>query len=358
MKKYDYVQSSKSGYHYLRYRGQRASLDGEPGSAEFDASYRAALATAQARAQAKERPAPAAKKSPAVGTLRANVDRYLGSASFATLAPGTQDLRRRTLTAWCDGNNKRSVPYGHLPLADITAAAFDKMMYAREHTPGAQRHFLCTVRHFLKDCKRARTIAKDFDPTRDVHCGRGQNPEGLRCWPARYIEQYREHWPRGTMQRLALELLYESGAACVDVIKLGRDNVEDGLICFTRQKTGTESWRPFTPGLERELAAGPVVTIGGPWLRTERGGPFTAWYFSQRFRAWAQEAGIPKGYGAHGVRKRAATDLAEIGEGMHTLMAEFGWRDPDQAVHYTRTAEMKRLAMARAAKIRTGTEGR
>lgn len=354
MKKFPYVQSY-NGYHYLRFKGQRIKVEGELESAEFLASYKAALAEAKTRVENRDwgrRPAEA--KKPASGTLRANVNRYLGSAIFKALEPSTQAMRRRILIRWCEGG-KQSPGYGNLLLVDITPVAFAKMMYAREGTPGAQRGFLAAVRHFLKDCKKAQTVRPEFDPTRDQHCGRGQNPEGLKCWPPELLSQYRAYWPRGTMARLALEVLYESGAACVDVIKLGRDNLTDGLICFDRQKTGASSYRPFTADLEAELAACPVVSISGPWLRNAHGKPFrTAAQFGERFRRWALEAGIPVGYSAHGIRKRAATDLADTGESLHTLMAEFGWNDPDQAVHYTRKSERKRLAMARAAKLRTG----
>src|SRR5580765_7367823 len=313
MKKFPYVQSF-NGYSYLRYKGQpRVKLDGDIGSAAFITSYRQALAEAQSRV--KEARAPAAKKSAAVGTLRANVDRYLASAMFKALRPGTQTNRRCDLNRWCNGRKLKggnTLPgYGHLLLAEITPKAFAMMMYARERTPGAQRGFLSSVRHFLKDCKKAQAVPPDFDPTRDQHCGRGQNPEGHKCWPPEFIEQYRAYWQRGTMERLALELLYETGAACVDAIKLGRENIIDGLIIFDRQKTGAPSYRPFTAELERELAAAPFVPIRGPWLRTRQGAPFTANYLSARFSQWAQAAGIPKGYGAHGVRKRAATDLAD-----------------------------------------------
>jgi hypothetical protein len=356
MKKLRYVQSYK-GYNYFRFPGQpKITLPrGDVGSGEFQAAYRAALAAAQSKA--KDRSPPAAKTSAAVGTLRANVTRYLSSALFCALRPSTQTMRRRILMGWCDGT-KRTPAYGDLPLVEITSVAFAKMMYARERTPGAQRTFLCAVRHLLKDCKKAQTIDAGFDPTRDQHCGRGQNPEGLKCWPEELVAQYRAYWPSGTMQRLALEVLYESGAACCDAIKLGRDNIVDGLIVFDRQKTGASSFRPFTAALERELAASPVVAITGPWLRTpSQGRPFkSAHDFGLRFAVWAKQAGIPAGYSAHGIRKRAATDLADAGESIHTLMAEFGWNDPDQAIHYTRKSERKRLAMARAERIRTAAK--
>jgi hypothetical protein len=341
----------------LRLNGQRIRLDGAIGSTAFAASYRAAMA--QIKVDEAPAPAPVATKSAAIGTLRANVDRYFASALFAALAPTTQEIRRRILDRWCDGDEKRGRPgYGDLPLAQITPDAFGKMMYSRERNPGAQRGFLCAVRHFLKDCRKARTIAKDFDPTRDERCGRGQNPEGHKCWPIAYVEQYRKHWPRGTMQRLALELLYESGAACVDVVRLGPDSIDDnGLLIFDRQKTGTGSFRPMTPALERELAAGPVAVIGGPWLRTKAGRPFTPRYFGERFRAWAQDAGIPEGYSAHGIRKRAATDDAESGATATELMVMYGWRDIKQAAHYTTKADAIRVALGRLANVKTGTDG-
>jgi integrase len=241
-------------------------------------------------------------------------------------------------------------------LSAITPKAFAMMMYARERTPGAQRGFLSSVRHFLKDCKKAQAIPADFDPTRDQHCGRGQNPEGIKCWPPELMLQYRAHWPSGTMQRLAIELLYETGAACVDAVKLGPHNIADGLIVFDRQKTGTRSYCPLTPALDVELAAAPVVTISGPWLRTRDGKPFDPGYFGERLRNWAAQAGVPKGYTAHGIRKRAATDDANAGRTAHELMAKYGWDDIDQAAHYTRSADRKRLAIAMAERIRTGTE--
>jgi integrase len=358
MKKWPYVQSF-NGYSYLRYKGQpRVKLDGEIGSPAFVASYRRALAEAQVKA--KKPPSPTVKKSLAVGTLRTNVDRYLASAMFKALQPGTQRNRRCDLNRWCDGRKLRDgsrLPgYGHLRLADITPKAFAMMMYARERTPGAQRSFLGSVRHFLKDCKKAQAVSADFDPTRDQHCGRGQNPEGIKCWPPEIMLQYRVHWPIGTMPRFALELLYETGAACVDAVKLGPHNIVDGLVVFDRQKTGTRSYCPLTPALERELAAAAVVTIAGPWLRTRDGKPFDPGYFGERLRNWAAQAGIPKGYTAHGIRKRAATDDANAGRTAHELMAKYGWDDIDQAAHYTRSADKKRLAMAMAERIRTGTE--
>ena len=47
---------------------------------------------------------------------------------------------------------------------------------------------------------------------------------------------------------------------------------------------------------------------------------------------------------AHGVRKLAATRMANNGATEAQLMAVFRWTDPKMAAHYTRTANRKRLA--------------
>ncbi|MEZ0278194.1 MAG: tyrosine-type recombinase/integrase [Methylibium sp.] len=47
---------------------------------------------------------------------------------------------------------------------------------------------------------------------------------------------------------------------------------------------------------------------------------------------------------AHGVRKLAATRMANNGATEAQLMAVFGWTDPKMAAHYTHIANRKRLA--------------
>jgi len=62
---------------------------------------------------------------------------------------------------------------------------------------------------------------------------------------------------------------------------------------------------------------------------------------------WCSNAGIA-GKNSHGVRKAAATRMAERGASTHTLMATFGWLDIKQAERYTREAERKRLTRENA----------
>jgi integrase len=74
----------------------------------------------------------------------------------------------------------------------------------------------------------------------------------------------------------------------------------------------------------------------------ERGKPAG---FGNWFRDRCDEAGLPQ-CAAHGLRKAAATILAERGATDCQLMAVFGWESAKEATKYTKAANRKRLAAA------------
>jgi integrase len=65
-------------------------------------------------------------------------------------------------------------------------------------------------------------------------------------------------------------------------------------------------------------------------------------------------AKLPSRCTSHGLRKAAATYLAELGATDHHLMAWFGWSSISQAQVYTRAARGKVLAQA-TGRLTTGT---
>jgi integrase len=74
----------------------------------------------------------------------------------------------------------------------------------------------------------------------------------------------------------------------------------------------------------------------------ENGRPLTKESFGNEFREACKKAGVPGS--AHGVRKLAATRMANNGATEAQLMAVFGWTDSKMAAHYTRTANRRLLA--------------
>ena len=91
------------------------------------------------------------------------------------------------------------------------------------------------------------------------------------------------------------------------------------------------------------------------FLTTEYGMAFSAAGFGNWFRDRCKEAGLAKGYAAHGLRKAAATRHANSGATAHELMAWFGWTTLKEAERYTRAANRKQLAQAAGRKLVTGT---
>jgi site-specific recombinase XerD len=90
------------------------------------------------------------------------------------------------------------------------------------------------------------------------------------------------------------------------------------------------------------------------FLITAQGKPFTAAGFGNHFRDLCDAAGLPKRCTTHGLRKAAATYLAEMGATDHQLMAWFGWTSISQAQVYTKAANRKRMSQG-AAKLISGT---
>jgi hypothetical protein len=98
---------------------------------------------------------------------------------------------------------------------------------------------------------------------------------------------------------------------------------------------------PILPQLRAVLDATPSGHL--TYVVTERGKPFTAPGFGNKFCDWCNEAGLPH-CSAHGIRKYDATFAAENGATEHQLMAMFGWDSPKQAAVYMRKANRTKLA--------------
>ena len=58
---------------------------------------------------------------------------------------------------------------------------------------------------------------------------------------------------------------------------------------------------------------------------------------------------------SHGLRKLAATMVADRGGSEHELQALFGWQTGDQSAVYTRNANKRRLAIKAAMRLASGS---
>jgi integrase len=322
--------------HYLRRPGRKeVPLPGLPWSPEFMEAYQVALIQAAPVVIGVRRTKP--------GTVEEGVARYLGSAAFTLLAPSSQAMRRRIL-------ERLRVEHGDKRLRYLQAEHVARLL--GKLRPWVQRNFMKTLRGLMAFCLTDGLV--DADPTVGVKLARVKDTGGFPTWPAADIEQYRTHHRLGTRARLAVELLYNTMGARTDVVRLGRQHVQAGMISFRRQKTGNPVDIPILAELQTAIDAMPKgehLTF----LVTERGKPFTPAGFGNWFRDQCDAAGLSN-LSAHGLRKAGATRLAEAGATDHEIMAWGGWSSLKEVQRYTKAADRKRLALQAAGKLKTGTE--
>jgi integrase len=329
-----HVEHTRHGvraWYVRRGHGPRTRIRAEYGSEAFWAEYRAAMEGA-----------PLPSKLAKAHTLAWALERYRSSSAWAGLSNATRRQSENIYRAV----NKTA---GDVLLRDITAEVIKTGRERRSATPHAANNFLKSMRRFFKwaaDTQGGNLVASN--PTLGVKLLVGKNKEGFHTWTEKEIERFEKYWPIGTRERLALDLLLYTGLARGDVVRLGRQHVNNGVITFRMEKNRGDGvvYPPVLPMLAATIVASKTGDL--TFLVTERGMPFVKEGFGNWFRDACRKAGCPGS--AHGLRKAGATRAADNGAGVHELMALFGWKTEKMALLYTRKADRKRLA-ARAAPL-------
>ncbi len=323
--------------HYLRRPGRKEMpLPGLPWSTDFMDAYQAAMNSAAPVIIGIKRTVP--------GTVAEAVARYLGSAAFTGLAPSTQAMRRAILERFrLEHGDKRIRKLQ----AEHVVRLFGKLR------PYAQRNMRKTLRGLMAFALVDGLI--EVDPTAIVKLALVKDTGGFETWTEKDIEKYRAHHNLGTRARLALELLYGSMQRRGDIVHLGRQHIQGGVLSLRQQKTGVQVDIPVLDELQGAIDSMPKAEHL-TFLVTEFGKPFSAAGFGNWFRDQCNLAGLPKNLSAHGLRKAGATRLAEHGATDHEIMAWGGWTTLKEVQRYTKAANRKRLAQQAASKLKAGTE--
>jgi len=99
---------------------------------------------------------------------------------------------------------------------------------------------------------------------------------------------------------------------------------------------------PIHPELARIIAAAPTDNL--TFLVTKGRKPFTSAGFGNWFREMCDKAKLPKHCSAHGLRKAAASRLANAGCTANQIAAVLGHRSLKEVERYTAAASQSRLA--------------
>jgi integrase len=317
----------KVRFYFRRDGYARCRLPGEPLGPEFMTAYHEALA-------AGPLPLQGGQSAAVAGSIGWLVEQYYRGAAFRGLKPGSQTAYRGILEQLRETHGHRLVK--HLQRKNVRA-----LRDAKAATPDAANSLLKVLRHLIRLALDLELIATD--PSRGIKRLKPANPDGYHTWTEPEIARYRERWPVGSEERMALELLLHTGQRRSDVIRLGpKDVTEDGdgarWIVLTQLKTGTPVHVPLHPELEA------LLRFDRPaFLLARRGQPCSPAVFSDWFRKACDAAGLPH-CTAHGLRKAAARRLAEAGCTTHQIAAITGHKTLVEVERYARQYDRKRSA--------------
>jgi integrase len=327
---------------YYRRRGlPKVRLPGPIGFPAFLAAYKAAEANAVS-------PTPKAlgKVEPVKpGTVRWLCVQYYKSAMFNQLDPRTQYVRRGLLERFCQNKNDGGKPFRLLQPRHLRTRR-DEMMDRPEAANG-----------MLKALRQLYKFAIDYDhhddnPAAKIDYLKSNNPDGFHAWTLEEIEQFEAAHPVGSKGRLALALMLYLGQRRSDIIKFGKQHIRDGWLKFTQHKNRNNKPvtldLPIIPELHRIIEASPCGDL--TFLVTEFRKPFTSNGFGNWFRKRCNEAGLTH-CSAHGLRKAAASRLAELGCTEFEIMAVTGHTTSKEVTRYTKAANQKTRADSAMKKV-------
>jgi integrase len=317
----------RHGKRRVRFRkgGFSIYLTGTPWSEDFMRQYAEALDGVKAQAINVG----AARTKP--GSFDALCVSYFRSPDFRGLRPSTQSARRNIIEPF-------RLEHGTKPLKDLHRKHITAIIGAKADKPEAANHLLKTLRIILSYAVTQEML--DNNPAAGIKKYRSQG-EGHHSWTESEIAQFEERHPVGSRARLALALGLYTAQRKGDVLRMGWQHVTDDAIVVRQQKTDSALLVPIHPELAATLASVPRGNL--TFLMTEHGAPFTSNGFGNWWRDRCNEAGLPH-CSFHGLRKAAATRLANAGCSVDQVKAITGHRSLAEVARYTMAADQRRLA--------------
>lgn len=271
------------------------------------------------------------------GSIAETVTAYLKSDHYSTRAKSTREVWRRYLD-----HIKKT--YGKAKILDLEARHIRQALAKFSAHEANNR-----LKAWRALCKFALNSGRiDRNPAAEVTKRETPKTDGHEPWTRADVAAFRKHWPIGTDQRLAFEVMHHTGCAIADALQLGDKNIRDGWIIHNRQKSTSPSACPFRGGpdwfeptdmLHKCLAARNAKHL--VWITTRRGAPRSAKAASQWFSAACRAAGVAKT--AHGIRKHRAAIFRENGATPDQRMAILGHETTAQEAHYSKSADLRRI---------------
>jgi len=329
----------EDGKRRVRFRkdGFSTYLTGIPWSEDFMRQYAKALEGVKAQASNIG----IARTIP--GSFDALCVSYYRSPDFQGLKASTQRVRRNMIERFRN-------EHGTKPVSRLGRSHIKDIIGAKASTPEAANNLLKVLRVLLNHAVDIGIMASN--PAVGVKRYRSHG-DGIHTWSEVEVAQFEARHPIGTKARLALDLLLGTGQRRSDVVRMGWQHKTGEEIAVRQQKTDEPLMIPMDQNLRQALAAVPRTNL--TFLVTERGATFTAAGFGNWFRDRCNEAGLPQ-CSAHGLRKLAATRMANAGCSTDQIKAVTGHKSLSEVARYTKAADQARLARQAVDMVRADRE--
>ncbi|WP_177201849.1 tyrosine-type recombinase/integrase [Qipengyuania nanhaisediminis] len=336
----------KIRYRYRRKGRQGGYFSSSPGSEEFRAEYHAFENKSSSRQDAQI-------QRPRRGTIGDLKHRYMSVPDRLGPTKVTQQKVGAVIEDFCKGREGRLV--SQLTFEHLDAIIAKKKTKTVRDTPSGPRevggYFAAKklrkeLIRFFQFAKKAgfcdHNVAKDTSP---VQRGRGEASGGFHAWTEGQIAQFQRHWPLGTRERAALELLLWTDQRRSDIVKMGMAQTRDGCLPIIQAKTGTKLWLPMADQLvEAIVALPPEFSDPSCFLITHKGKPFTKESFGNWFAKACDQAGLPSKCRAHGLRKATLRRMAELGMSNKEMKSVSGQKRDATLALYIESADQRALA--------------
>jgi integrase len=154
--------------------------------------------------------------------------------------------------------------------------------------------------------------------------------------------------------RRVVVLGLHTGQRRSDLVAMRWTAIQGASIRVVQQKTGVSLLIPIGGELATELAVWRADSKGkATILETSQGRPWIPINLSRDMPKKLQKLGLPDGLNVHGLRKLAATRLANAGCSIHEIAAITGHKTLGMIAHYTASADQERMAKSAVARLKT-----
>lgn len=324
---------NERGYWYYRRAGVRQRIEGDFGSAKWLRNYARIHATFEGVAA-----------DPREGLFRDLASKYLDSGEFRKLAPGSQGVYRRFV-------GMAVKVFGDYRPDDITMPVIVALRDKLADTP-AKANQLMKVLRLIFGWGIPRGLVKtnpaDFRHTSIKAFEIGEHSP----WPEAEIERFVTNC-KPELAWVTLGALY-LGQRIGDTIEMGWNDIDNGRIAVTQEKTGKALMVPIHPDMARLLDVIPRRSVRIFTTSTGRVWTYENWQRS----ALRERQKFGLGHlTTHGLRKNAVCRLLYAGCSAAEVGSITG-QTQQMVDHYAKQIEQEKLAQVAMTKYAEWSAGR